>query len=446
MVVVFRFPLGYNAVMQRKKGLSKMYDMENFAKRIQTLRKAKGLSQEELAGRLSVTAQAVSKWENGQSYPDITTIPTVAAVLGVTVDGLFGRKPEEEKHTFPKTHGGLPLVHSHGNVACYSDKEGLSLADGPIVQFADGSTAELFSRLARNKGKGNIKFLQSGDRLEADEGEKSLNYEFPYADKLDIEVVSGQCDVVPSDDGKTRVDVGGAGWFVRHHHISQVNETLIIRFDGESRDYPSSDGNRIRISLPCKKGRHAQLRLNARGGISAPLDFEGVDLTVNGSGGVHIGKIGICCATINGSGNFLFDGGGTATLNINGSGAIDAGAVGELVIGINGSGDIIAGSAASLIGQINGSGNIEIGKIGGGNISLQINGSGDLHIEQGECELFEIKVAGEGDVDAEGVTARRANIYIEHNGEVKLGRVLEESSEQAKKNGTITIFHRGPLD
>jgi transcriptional regulator with XRE-family HTH domain len=61
-----------------------MYDMNDFPKRIHTLRKAKGLSQEELAGRLNVSAQAVSKWENGQSYPDITAIPASAGVKSVS--------------------------------------------------------------------------------------------------------------------------------------------------------------------------------------------------------------------------------------------------------------------------------------------------------------------------------------------------------------------------
>lgn len=420
-----------------------MYDMENFANRMQVLRKAKGLSQEELAGRLNISAQAVSKWENGQSYPDITTIPTVAAVLDVSVDELFGRKAEEENYTFPPTCGGLKLIHSHGNVACYSDKEGLSLAEGPVVQFKDGSTAELFSRLVRNKGKGEIRFLQSGDRPEAEAGEKSAAYEFPFADSLDIELVNGQCDVVPSDDGMTRVDISGAAWFVRHHRVSETNGTLSIRFDSEPRDYPLSDSNRVRVALPCKTGRAARLTLNANGGINVPFEFESGEITINGSGGVHTGRLTDCRANINGSGGIRFDCAETAALNINGSGGIDAGDVEELSVEINGSGGVEVKSASSLRANINGSGDIELGRIGGGNVSFQVNGSGDLHIGRGECELFDVRLAGSGNADAGGVTARRADIIVEHNGEVKLGRVLEESGEQVKKNGTITILNRG---
>lgn len=55
------------------------------------LRKKNGLTQEALAERLGVTYQAVSKWENGQSCPDIALLPQLADVYGVTIDSLFGR-------------------------------------------------------------------------------------------------------------------------------------------------------------------------------------------------------------------------------------------------------------------------------------------------------------------------------------------------------------------
>ena len=49
------------------------------AERIQTIRKSKGLSQEELANSLGVSRQAVSKWESGQSVPDLDKV--VACLL-----------------------------------------------------------------------------------------------------------------------------------------------------------------------------------------------------------------------------------------------------------------------------------------------------------------------------------------------------------------------------
>ena len=59
-------------------------------KRIMALRKAKGWTQEQLAAQLGISAQAVSKWENDVSCPDISTLPALAALLGVRVETLLG--------------------------------------------------------------------------------------------------------------------------------------------------------------------------------------------------------------------------------------------------------------------------------------------------------------------------------------------------------------------
>ena len=58
-------------------------------KTIKQLRKETFLSQEQLAAKLNITAQAVSKWENEESYPDILFLPKIAAIFGVKIDALF---------------------------------------------------------------------------------------------------------------------------------------------------------------------------------------------------------------------------------------------------------------------------------------------------------------------------------------------------------------------
>ena len=63
-------------------------------KRIAGLRKDKGLKQEKLEEMLGVSGQAVSKWENDQTCPDISLLPQLAKILGVTVDELFSGKQE----------------------------------------------------------------------------------------------------------------------------------------------------------------------------------------------------------------------------------------------------------------------------------------------------------------------------------------------------------------
>lgn len=68
---------------------------------ILTARRAKGLTQEALAELVGVSAAAVSKWETGASYPDITLLPPLARALGLTVDALLDFHPapsNEELH------------------------------------------------------------------------------------------------------------------------------------------------------------------------------------------------------------------------------------------------------------------------------------------------------------------------------------------------------------
>ncbi|MBQ7230814.1 MAG: helix-turn-helix transcriptional regulator [Oscillospiraceae bacterium] len=63
-------------------------------KRIGLLRRQKGLTQEELASHMGVSPQAVSKWENDQTCPDISALPKLAQLFGVTVDELLSGKEE----------------------------------------------------------------------------------------------------------------------------------------------------------------------------------------------------------------------------------------------------------------------------------------------------------------------------------------------------------------
>lgn len=65
-------------------------------KRIGVLRRQKGLKQEDMADRLGVSPQAVSKWENDQTCPDISLLPRLAELLGVSVDELLSGKREEQ--------------------------------------------------------------------------------------------------------------------------------------------------------------------------------------------------------------------------------------------------------------------------------------------------------------------------------------------------------------
>ena len=64
-------------------------DAKEMGELIQKLRKKAGLTQAELAQRLAISDKTVSRWETGLGYPEITQIPKLASVLGVTADRLL---------------------------------------------------------------------------------------------------------------------------------------------------------------------------------------------------------------------------------------------------------------------------------------------------------------------------------------------------------------------
>ncbi|HCC35217.1 MAG TPA: transcriptional regulator [Ruminococcaceae bacterium] len=73
--------------------------MGNIEERIQELRKNKGLSQEQLAELLGVSRQAVSKWESGQSLPEIEKLIAMSGLFGVTVDYILKGEGESPSVT-----------------------------------------------------------------------------------------------------------------------------------------------------------------------------------------------------------------------------------------------------------------------------------------------------------------------------------------------------------
>lgn len=82
----------------------------NMADRIQSLRKAKGISQEEFADRVGVSRQAVSKWESEQSTPDLEKIIIMSDFFGVTTDYILkGIEPAEDKEQKDREVAGKVL-------------------------------------------------------------------------------------------------------------------------------------------------------------------------------------------------------------------------------------------------------------------------------------------------------------------------------------------------
>ena len=77
-------------------------DQEKVGKFIKKLRKDNNLTQQDLAEKLSVTYQAVSKWENGKSIPDISTLKLISDIFNVNIDELLDGNKSKKKTFFTK--------------------------------------------------------------------------------------------------------------------------------------------------------------------------------------------------------------------------------------------------------------------------------------------------------------------------------------------------------
>lgn len=79
----------------------------NIAQIIINKRREKGLTQDELAKSIGVTKASVSKWETGQSYPDITFLPQLASFFNISLDELMDYKPQMSKENIRKLYLSL---------------------------------------------------------------------------------------------------------------------------------------------------------------------------------------------------------------------------------------------------------------------------------------------------------------------------------------------------
>ncbi len=133
----------------------------NIADRIQYLRKTKGMSQEEFAVQIGVSRQAVSKWESGQSTPDLEKIIIMSNLFEVTTDyilkGIESVAPQNKK-TLKSLYVGFVLIFATiagiwsftANRFNYDECFFIILA-GAVVGLGIGLVFQVISSLFKNK-------------------------------------------------------------------------------------------------------------------------------------------------------------------------------------------------------------------------------------------------------------------------------------------------------
>jgi len=428
-----------------------MYEFDGFGKRIETLRKNKGLTQEELATRLGITSQAVSKWENDASYPDITLLPSICTILGTTLDDLFGKvkDTEGEENTaskFPEKYDGLKLVLAFKNTACYSDKE-VKSTDETSVAFGDGSMAELTNKRIVNKGKGEIKLYtfrkkSSPDIFQdinirqninikdsAESKERNTNFVFGKVTDLDFNIRHCNFFAENSDTDQTTVYIDGEPEFIKATKIEYNGSKLTVKFENGIFDinpfkFVNWKNNKIIVKLAYDETNNLDAKIHGNGEASVDVNFRNSNIAIHGSGTMNLQTFSHTNMSIHGSGNINIKASKNAKTAIHGSGVVKIGGCDSANISIHGSGNI-------AIDKINES------------VTASIHGSGDVKIGSGETASCVFNIYGGGNINAEGVTADKAVIKTHGGGRVTIGRVKHESIEQSHGGGKINILRRG---
>lgn len=136
-----------------------------FGSMITYYRKKMGITQEQLAQKLEVTNQAVSKWETDQCCPDTMLLPKLADVFEITIDQLFGRKGPETAAELPwEDDGALHIVVYAGH-----ELVGAARSDSRDLTFHyEGPARDIYCAIGLSCGdvEGNVKadgYVECGD-------------------------------------------------------------------------------------------------------------------------------------------------------------------------------------------------------------------------------------------------------------------------------------------
>ncbi|MBQ2729145.1 MAG: DUF2807 domain-containing protein [Clostridia bacterium] len=410
-----------------------MRDPKNFGQFIMNKRKEAHLTQEALAEKLGISPQAVSKWENGVGYPDITLCTDIADALNIKVEELF-RDVEKEPETeveYPETYDGMKLIDANERFACYSSKvvEAIEKAEEKI-RFADGSIADMKKRLATVMGEGNIRFVDFATVKRGGMQSSEIFEELPFFGN--VSVVSGpvaaDIEIRHHENGLAFIKAEGMKEFVDAIKYNIADDTLYVNVnintDNVAVPVSRNGENRLCIYTPFEDGGWLSLEKKGSGECNISTVFNDTLLTILGSGDINARKTH------------------RLTAKIFGSGDISLGGADECAsIEIKGSGDLEMEYCANPDIDIMGSGDVNIDRVSG-TVSIDILGSGDVNLS-GEADKLICEIHGSGDLNGEELTVTDADITLIGGSDACIKRIKGTSREDISENCELTVYQRG---
>ena len=130
-----------------------------FAEHLKNARTAAGLSQEELANKIGVSRQAISRWERGEASPDTDNLIELSRVLGVSIDSLVGDTPTKT-HSKDSVHIGFDGIHvENERESVHISRDGIHVEDGN--KSVHLSPEELKHKFHSGRKSRTLRYIQS---------------------------------------------------------------------------------------------------------------------------------------------------------------------------------------------------------------------------------------------------------------------------------------------
>ncbi len=405
-----------------------MAGIENFGMIVLEARRKAGMTQEAFAGKLGITPQAVSKWENGLGYPDVTLFPEIAEVLDIPIERLFGVETDSSRIVpFPPKKDGLDYIFSHKYRACYSSKMLEKIdTEKHIAYFTDGSIADCENRQATNLGEGEIRFFDAEEPDEVyDSGKTEFCREFGDFSSLSARL-SLNCNLTVrnAESGRGRIEASGSARFISKIVSDLSGDTLSLSFKNAELSESGKTRHEVIVYIPAERAGVCKISIAGSASAKIEADCGILDVGISGSGHVEAKNCNIMECKISGSGSVLI---GSTAFSTN--------------VSINGSGSVEAQSLCAPSVKISGSGCVMAKQVKGDEMNITVSGSG--HFEcAGEVDTLKLKIGGSGCLFGTNLRVGEAYLNVDA-GEIVIGRIKRASYEKLGKNTTLKVLARG---
>lgn len=146
----------------------------NFSEKLKEMRRNMGLSQEQLAEKIGVSRQAITKWETGRGLPDVGNIVTIAEIFNTTLDELIAQSDVKQKRETP-----VYMSETVYDIDCKKHFD-INIGSAALVALSSGKDEKLHIKLSSET----LDDLDSVFKVKLDERKNRLDVNFVNKNKL----------------------------------------------------------------------------------------------------------------------------------------------------------------------------------------------------------------------------------------------------------------------